>query len=230
MEYEDLWIKLQRDIINCKKCERLVKWRVAASLNPPRRFKNWSYWAKPLPGFGDKDASILIVGLAPAAHGGNRTGRVFTGDRSGNNLMKALYNVGLANHPYSISKNDGLKLRNLYITAVLRCPPPANKPLREEIDNCREFLSREIKLLRNVRVAVALGFIAYTNLLRTYRELGYNIHAEKFRHGAMAKVYQDNKLQYTILASYHPSPHNVNTGRLSIVMLEDIFRKALRLA
>lgn len=229
MKSINIWDELENDIISCKKCKRLVKWRVEASLNPPRRFKNWSYWAKPLPGFGDRNARILIVGLAPAAHGGNRTGRMFTGDRSGNNLMKALYNVGLANYPYSISKNDGLKLRNLYVTAVLRCPPPANKPSREEIDNCREYLIREIKLLRNVIVAVALGSIAYNNLLRTYRELGYNVYAEKFRHGAMAKVYRDNELQYVVLASYHPSPHNVNTGKLSIDMLEEIFRKALKL-
>ena len=225
-EFEDLY----KEIVSCTKCSRLVQYRKAvAGTNP--RYKNQKYWSKPLTGFGDLNARIVIIGLAPAAHGGNRTGRMFTGDESGNNLMKALYNVGLANQEYSIDKNDGLKLKDVYITAVVRCPPPKNLPTREEIHNCLHYLTRELALLRNARVYVALGRIAWEYGQKALERLGISVSQKKeeFKHGKIVN-YKNNGKKYYFIASYHPSPRNVRTGLLKIEELSKIFSMAKKLA
>ncbi|MGQ9781440.1 MAG: uracil-DNA glycosylase [Nitrososphaeria archaeon] len=224
---EDTWQLLDKEIIGCARCPRIVEWRTSVARNPPRRFKGNRYWCKPLTGFGDKNASILIVGLAPAAHGGNRTGRMFTGDDSGKTLMEVLYDVGLANQPYSTSLGDGLVLTNAFITAVLKCAPPNNRPTADELKNCRPFLLRELHLLRNVRVMVCLGHVAYENLLRTCRLMKLRVEDVKFSHGASCKLLSKEGIQLTVLASYHPSRQNVQTGRLKTEMLKQIFRKAV---
>ncbi len=172
--------QLNKTIVRCRKCPRLVRWRAQAAKNPPRRYQGMTYWAKPLPGLGDPRARLLVVGLAPAAHGGNRTGRFFTGDRSGDWLFEALYASGFANQPTSVHLNDGLKLRGCYITAAVRCAPPANKPAREEFEVCRPYLIREIELLKQVRVVLALGKIAFDSFLKAYVESGGSIPKPKF--------------------------------------------------
>ncbi len=216
--------QLNRTIIRCKKCPRLVRWRAQVAKEPPRRYRGETYWARPLPGFGDSKARLLIVGLAPAAHGGNRTGRIFTGDRSGDWLYETLHACGFSNQPTSIRPADGLKLKSCYITAAVRCAPPYNKPLREEFDNCRPYLAREIKLLKGVRVVVALGKIAFDSFLKAYQESGHSVPRPRpqFRHGGSVAL--GNGL--TLLASYHPSQQNTFTGKLTREMLHEVFRKA----
>lgn len=225
---------LNERIISCRRCPRLTEYRVRVAENPPRRFRGQSYWAKPLPGFGDPLARVLAVGLAPAAHGGNRTGRMFTGDSAGNTLMKALHATGFSNQPYSLSLDDGLQLRDIYLTAVVRCPPPANKPLPEEIRNCSEYLLEELKILPNIRVIVALGGIAYTVTLRILRENGVNVGRPmpRFRHGLLLRPSGEfmGRKPPLILASYHPSRQNTQTGRLTQQMLNQVFEKARNLA
>jgi len=190
-----------------------------------RRFAEQEYWGKPLPGFGDPDAHVLIVGLAPAAHGGNRTGRMFTGDESGNWLVRALHAAGFANQPESIARDDGLRLTDCYIVAALRCAPPKNKPLPGEMLNCREFLLDEIRLLRNVRVMVGLGKIGFESGLKACRDLGMlSFRAmPRFAHGAVFRFGS-----VTVLATYHPSQQNTFTGRLTQPMLNQVFRRARR--
>lgn len=161
---------LAQEIIRCARCPRLVSWRKEAALRKPRRYGDWEYWAKPVPGFGDPQARLLIVGLAPAAHGANRTGRMFTGDRSGDWLYGALYEFGFASQPTSRHRDDGLRLRDCYITAVLRCAPPGNKPLPSELLQCRPFLLGELELLHRLRVVIALGRIAYEGVIKAFRE------------------------------------------------------------
>lgn len=221
---------LNERIISCKRCPRLVEYRVRVAENPPRRFRGQNYWAKPLPGFGDPLARVLAVGLAPAAHGGNRTGRMFTGDSAGNTLMKALHATGFANQPYSLSLDDGLQLKDIYLTAVVRCPPPANKPLPEEIRNCSEYLLEELRILPNIKVIVTLGGIAYTTTLRILRKSGVNVGkpAPKFKHGLLLNPSGEflGRKPPIILASYHPSRQNTQTGRLTQGMLNNIFKKA----
>ena len=224
---EDVWQLLEKEIVHCVKCPRLVRWRTTIANNPPKRFKECRYWSKPLTGFGDKNGSILILGLAPAAHGGNRTGRMFTGDDSGKTLISVLYDVGLANQPHSTSLNDGLKLRNVYITAVLKCAPPKNKPTFGELENCRPFLLRELHLLRNMKVIVCLGRIAYENLLKAYKLKMFIVEDVKFSHGASCKLSSKEGIQITVLASYHPSRQNVHTGRLNTNMLGEVFKEAV---
>jgi len=218
--------ELNENIIKCEKCPRLVKYRIEVAGKHPK-FKNDIYWSKPVPGFGDPFAKIIIIGLAPAAHGGNRTGRVFTGDESASNLMKALYEVGLANQPTSINKNDGLKLRNLYITAALKCAPPNNLPLKNELKNCSTYLNTELKLLKNAKVYIALGRIAWESLLNTLkRAFNIEINDKEFAHGKHIRIQLNNNTKH-LIASYHPSPRNVRTKLLTHKMLTDILKKAI---
>ncbi len=195
---------LANRIINCRECNRLIEYISRVSSKKVKRYREEHYWAKPLPGFGDINARLLIIGLAPAAHGGNRTGRMFTGDSSGEWLIKALYLTGFANQAYSIKRDDGLILKDAYITAVLRCAPPNNKPTREELMNCSKYLKEELSILKNVKVVLTLGSIAFS----TYTSL-YNVRL-KFAHNASYEI--DGK---KLIASYHPSRQNTQTRRLS---------------
>jgi uracil-DNA glycosylase family 4 len=207
---------IQEEIIACRKCPRLIKYINDVGKNPPKRFKNWTYWAKPVPSFGDENAEIAIVGLAPAANGGNRTGRVFTGDHSGDWLFKALYEVGLANKATSVNRDDGLRVTNVYITAVIHCAPPQNKPSRDEINNCLPYLIKELKLLKNLKVIIALGKIAFDTVLNIYK-VKY-----EFKHLAIYKLPDNKKL----VASYHPSARNTNTGLMKWEEWVEVFKKA----
>jgi uracil-DNA glycosylase len=223
----DALADLAKTIHACRRCPRLVEWREESAANPPRRFQGEDYWAKPLDGFGDPAARLVIVGLAPAAHGGNRTGRIFTGDRSGDWLFASLHRTGYANRPESVRRDDGLRLRGAYVTAVVRCAPPANKPQPGERDNCLPYLVRELELLKRCRVIVALGGFAWDGALRALRELGVQTPRPKprFAHGAEAVVGD-----LTLLGCYHPSQQNTFTGRLTEEMLDQTFTRARELA
>jgi len=216
---------LQREVIACRTCARLVRWRTKVAKEKVRRFADQEYWGKPIPGFGDPAARLLLVGLAPAAHGGNRTGRMFTGDESGNWLFRALHRAGFANQPMSVSRHDGLQLTGCYITAALRCAPPLNKPTAREVASCRRYLDQELALLRNVTVVIGLGRIGFDAALEAYRRGGRITYVRKpaFRHGA---GYRFGKL--TFIASYHPSQQNTFTGKLTQPMFDRVFRKAQR--
>jgi uracil-DNA glycosylase len=211
----------------CRACPRLVEWRQAQAAEPPRRYRGAKYWARPLAGFGDPEASLAIVGLAPAAHGANRTGRMFTGDRSGDWLYAALHRAGYANQPESSGRDDGLRLRGAYVTAVVRCAPPANRPTPLERDRCLPFLARELALLRHCHTVVALGAFAWDGVLRALREMGSEPPRPKprFTHGAEAKVGK-----WSLLGCYHPSQQNTFTGRLTEPMLNATFARARELA
>jgi uracil-DNA glycosylase family 4 len=216
---------LSAEIVDCRRCPRLVAWREQVARDRVARFRDEPYWGRPLPGFGDPDARILIVGLAPAAHGGNRTGRVFTGDASGDFLWAALHAVGLADRPTSRRADDGLALSDAYVAAAVRCAPPANKPTIEERDTCRPFLVRELALLDRVRVIVPLGQIGWDAALRTVAALGHGARPKPaFGHGAEARVGP-----YAFVGSYHPSQQNTFTGRLTAAMLRTVFERARRL-
>lgn len=204
---------LNDTVVDCRKCPRLAKYIREVGRNKVKRFGNERYWAKPLPSFGDPNARLLIVGLAPAAHGGNRTGRMFTGDSSGDWLARAMYETGFASVPFSHSKDDGLVLNDAYITAAVRCAPPENKPLPAELARCSDYLSAELRILSNVRVVLALGRIAFDAYCRASR-----IKLE-FGHGK-----QYDAAGRVLLASYHPSRQNTNTGRLTWQMWMDVFR------
>lgn len=219
--------RLDKKIVHCRKCPRLARWREQVAKRPPRRYQGEPYWAKPLPGFGDPKARLLIVGLAPAAHGGNRTGRLFTGDRSGDWLYEALYSFGFSNQASSVHRGDGLRLNDCYITAAVRCAPPANKPTREEFENCRPYLVQELGRLKRIRVVIALGKIAFDSFLKAYRESGGSLSKPRsqFRHGAFIHLGDD----LTLLASYHPSQQNTFTGKLTRKMFNAVFRKAREL-
>jgi len=210
---------LNKDIIKCKKCPRLNSYIKQVSKTKVKRFKDQKYWGKPLPGFGDINAKILIVGLAPAAHGGNRTGRMFTGDSSGDWVAKVLYQNGFATKPTSTKPNDGFCLTNAYITAVVRCAPPQNKPLNHELDNCSNYLKNELLILQNLEVIICLGRIAFS---RVCRILG--IKGQKFSHGHLFK--HGTKF---ILCSYHPSRQNTNTDRLDWKQWNSVFKNAGKL-
>jgi uracil-DNA glycosylase len=217
--------ELNAQVVSCRRCPRLVEWRELAARERPRRYAEWDYWARPLPGFGDPEARILIVGLAPAAHGGNRTGRIFTGDRSGDWLFAALYRAGLANQPTSVHRDDGLQLRGAYIAAVVRCAPPANRPLPSERDNCLPYLVQELRLLRRVRVLVCLGSFAWDGALRALAAIGHRRRPRPaFGHLAEAEVGP-----YVLLGSYHPSQQNTFTGKVTEAMLDEVFNRALTL-
>jgi uracil-DNA glycosylase family 4 len=215
-------------IASCRLCPRLVKHREASAADPPRRYRGEEYWARPLPGFGDPRARVLIVGLAPAAHGGNRTGRMFTGDRSGDWLFRALYEAGLANQPTSVHAGDGLRLTGAYITAALRCAPPANKPRPIEMQRCQPYLLEELALLKNVRVVVALGKIGWDAYLRARRAAGLPLPRPfpRFGHAARAAMPDGTVL----LGSFHPSQQNTFTGKLTRPMLGQVFSLAARLS
>jgi uracil-DNA glycosylase family 4 len=201
-----------------------VRWREAVAQAPPRRYQGQTYWAKPLPGFGDPEARLLIVGLAPAAHGGNRTGRMFTGDRSGDWLYGALHAHRFANQPHSEHRNDGLKLKDCYITAAVRCAPPRNKPSLAEFERCRPYLVQELKLFKNAKVIIALGKIAFDSFLAAYQEMGRAIPKPrpKFGHGASVMLSENLRL----ICSYHPSQQNTFTGKLTREMFDNIFAQA----
>jgi uracil-DNA glycosylase len=215
---------LRENIIRCRACPRLVDWRETVAAAKRKQYLTWEYWGKPVPGFGDENARLVIVGLAPAAHGANRTGRMFTGDKSGDWLYGALHKFGFANQPKSVDRDDGLELRNCYITASVRCAPPGNKPTREEFENCRPFLLDELRLLRNVRVMIALGKIAFDTVIDCSRLLGWNsfMRKPKFGHGDQVKISENLYL----IASYHPSQQNTFTGKLTRPMFHRVFRKA----
>ncbi|NJD28098.1 MAG: uracil-DNA glycosylase, partial [Chloroflexi bacterium] len=215
------------EVVNCFRCPRLVAWRELVAREKVRRFRDEPYWGRPVPGFGDADARILIVGLAPAAHGGNRTGRVFTGDASGDFLWAALHAVDMADRPSSRRANDGLTLFGVRIAAAVRCAPPANKPTVEERDNCAPYLVRELAALDSVRVIVGLGGFAWDAVLRTFVALGTPIPEPKPRFGHGAE-YQLGP--WTLLGSYHPSQQNTFTGRLTRPMLEAVLARARTLA
>lgn len=219
MKEKEKIINLNKRIINCKKCQRLSSYIKLISKNKVKRFADQKYWGKPLPGFGDTKAQLLIVGLAPAAHGGNRTGRMFTGDSSGDWVAKVLYNHGFASKPTSEKLNDGFKLINSYITAAVRCAPPENKPTKEEFDNCFCFLEEEFSILKNISVIICLGRIAFDT---TSKYMG--LKGEKFSHG---KIISCNGLK--IICSYHPSRQNTQTGRLTWKQWNSVFSKARKL-
>ncbi len=218
--------ELAAEVHACRHCLRLVEWREARAADPPRRFRDDEYWAKPLDGFGDPAARLVIVGLAPAAHGANRTGRMFTGDRSGEWLYAALHRAGYANKPDSVRRDDGLRLRDAYVTAVVRCAPPDNKPTPVERDNCLPYLERELTLLERSQTIVALGSFAWDGALRAVRALGGEIPRPKppFGHGA-----ETSAGRWTLLGCYHPSQQNTFTGRLTEPMLDAVFARAAEL-
>jgi uracil-DNA glycosylase family 4 len=215
---------LRNEVIRCRNCPRLVEHRERIARVKARRFESENYWGKPVPGLGVANARLLIVGLAPAAHGGNRTGRIFTGDRSGDWLFEALHRYGFANSPRSISRDDGLRLKDAYISAVARCAPPDNKPTREEMANCRGYLIRELEILDNVRVVVALGRIAFDGFLVAWREAGRDI--GKPRPAFFHRSEQVLPSSVTLLGSYHPSQQNTFTGKLTRSMFHGVFRRA----
>jgi uracil-DNA glycosylase family 4 len=215
--------ELAKEIVDCRRCPRLVEWRERVAAEPPRRFRGQAYWARPLPGFGDPRATLVVVGLAPAAHGGNRTGRIFTGDRSGDWLYAALHRAGLANQARSEHPGDGLRLRGTYVTAVNRCPPPGNRPTPGERDNCLPYLAGELALLQRKRTIVALGSFAWDGVLRALRALGEEVPRPKprFGHGTEAAVGG-----LALVGCYHPSQQNTFTGTLTERMLDDVFARA----
>jgi uracil-DNA glycosylase len=219
---------LNREVVACTRCPRLVAYRQEVARVKRRAYLGWEYWGKPVPGFGDPHARVLIMGLAPGAHGSNRTGRPFTGDASGNFMYPVLHETGFANQATATDRNDGLKLRNLYITAAVRCAPPDNQPLPEELAECSHFLDREVAGLKDVKVVVALGrigFEAYLNYLKR-RGLLTSKKAYGFKHGASYRMPDGNVL----LASYHPSNQNTQTGKLTRNMFVEIFQEAARIA
>jgi len=217
---------LTAEIVACRRCPRLVAWREQVAREKVRRFRDEPYWGRPLPGFGDPDARILLLGLAPAAHGGNRTGRVFTGDRSGDFLWAALHAEGLADRPASERADDGLTLTDAYIAAAVRCAPPANKPTPAERDACAPFLAHEIAVLDRLVVVVALGQFGWDAALRAFTTLGHAARpAPRFGHGAEAAVGP-----YRLLGTYHPSQQNTFTGRLTPTMFRDVIARARAIA
>lgn len=217
---------LNEEIVDCRKCPRLVEYRERVAREKRRAFREWTYWGRPVPGFGDSNARLLILGLAPAAHGGNRTGRVFTGDRSGDFLYAALYKAGFANQPTSVRRDDGLRLKNAYVAATIRCAPPANKPLPSEIMNCRNYLVRELEILQP-RAVLALGKIAWDAYLEILKQRGLisSRAAFPFTHGAEAELPGDGARLFGV---YHPSQQNTQTGRVTSAMYEEVLRRIRR--
>lgn len=217
---------IEADIVACRACPRLVAWREETARTKVARFAGEPYWGRPVPGFGDPAARILVLGLAPAAHGGNRTGRVFTGDRSGDFLFAALHRSGLADRPTSVARDDGLAMRGAYVAAVNRCAPPANRPTPDERDRCLPFLERELRALADVRAIVALGAFAWDGALRALAALGHVVRPRpRFAHLAESVVGP-----YVLLGSFHPSQQNTFTGRLTPAMLDAVFDRARAIA
>jgi uracil-DNA glycosylase len=218
--------KVTAEVVKCRRCPRLVAWREQAAREAPARYRGERYWARPLPGFGDPAARLLVVGLAPAAHGGNRTGRIFTGDRSGDWLFRAMHRAGFANQATSIDAGDGLELRDAYVAAVVRCAPPLNRPTTEERDTCIAYLEREMRLLKRLKVAVALGSFAWDGFLRAATAVTGTAVRPKPRFGHRARVTVG---EWTLLGSFHPSQQNTFTGKLTEPMLDAVFSEARRL-
>jgi uracil-DNA glycosylase family 4 len=217
---------IEREVVACRACPRLVAWRERTAREKVARFANETYWGRPVPGFGDPEAGVLVLGLAPAAHGGNRTGRIFTGDRSGDFLFGSMHRVGLANQALSVSLDDGLELHGAFVSAVNRCAPPANKPSPAERDRCLPFLAREMRALAHLRVVVALGAFAWDGALRAMAELGHRASPKpRFGHGAEARIGP-----YTLLGCFHPSQQNTFTGKLTMPMMDAVLARAASLA
>ena len=217
---------LNKTIVNCKKCPRLVKFIKKVSTEKRKKNINEIYWGKPVPGFGNIRSKLAIIGLAPAAHGGTRTGRAFTGDKSGDFLFKCLYEVGISNAPFSKSLDDNLKLKSTYVTNILKCVPPEDKPLRNEISNCSYYFEKEILSLKKLKVIVTLGKVAFDNCIKLYKQK-FDINQKFiFKHGKV-QLLPNNII---ILSSYHPSPRNVNTKLISNKMMIDLLKKAKKLA
>jgi uracil-DNA glycosylase len=216
------------EIVRCRLCPRLVEYRERVAREKRRAYRDCEYWGRPVPGFGEPRARLVIVGLAPGAHGANRTGRVFTGDASGETLFPALHEFGFATRPRAVSRDDGLRLIDCYINAAVRCAPPGNRPAPDEFERCRPYLVRELRLLRAARIYLALGRAAHAALLKTLAEIGVALPrpAPRFGHGALAPL--DDGARW-LLASYHPSRQNTQTGRLTPPMFRAIFRRARRL-
>jgi uracil-DNA glycosylase len=218
---------LQGEIVSCEKCPRLVEYRAEVGRVKRRAYRDWNYWAKPVPGFGDPSAQLVLIGLAPGAHGANRTGRMFTGDSSGDFLYKVLFATGFASQPTSVSRDDGLKLIDGYISAAVRCAPPDNKPAIEEIRTCRPYLERELALLKNVRVVVALGRLAFDVYLRALRDQGKIARPSGFVFAHDAE-HRTGEGQPLLISSYHPSQQNTSTGKLTEAMFRAVFQRARR--
>lgn len=218
---------LNRAIVDCTACPRLVHYRQVVAKAKRRQFQDWTYWGRPIPGFGDPRARLYVLGLAPAAHGGNRTGRVFTGDRSGDWLYEALHHFGFANQATSTDRNDGLRLLDCYIGATVRCAPPENKPSPSEFESCRPFLVNEIQLLPRMRVVVALGKLAFDNYLKSCRDVGHDLPRPipRFQHLAIHVL----PWHVTLIGSYHPSQQNTFTGRLTRTMFHEVFKEARKI-
>ena len=219
---------LQREIIACERCPRLVRYRQEIAKVKRRAYRDWTYWGKPVPSFGDPQARLLILGLAPAAHGGNRTGRMFTGDRSGDFLYRTLHQTGFASQPTSVHLSDGLKLTDAYISASVRCAPPANKPTIEEIRNCQGYLERELELLQNVQVVIVLGKLAFDVYLSILRDAERVKRRSDFGFGHD----RDHDLgpgNPVLISSYHPSQQNTQTGKLTETMFRVVFERARRI-
>jgi uracil-DNA glycosylase family 4 len=223
----DDWKALTEELVACRACPRLVDWREQVAREKRRAYLDWDYWGRPVPGFGDRAARLLIVGLAPGAHGSNRTGRMFTGDSSGDTLYAALYRAGFASQPTAQRRDDGLILTDVFITAVVRCAPPGNRPTAQERSTCRPFLAREWRLMPQVRAVLALGQVAFDGCRRLLRDVGYDLPRLKFSH-ALHHSFGFQKGTHTrhLVASYHPSRQNTQTGRLTPDMLDDVFALA----
>ncbi len=220
---EAAWLQLNAEIIACRLCPRLVAWREKVAREKRRAFRDCEYWGRPVPGFGDPAARLFIVGLAPGAHGANRTGRMFTGDASGDTLFAAMHRAGFASQPFARSRDDSLTLSDAFITAVARCAPPDNRPSPQEIAKCRPFLVREWMLMPQVHVVLALGQIAFDGCLHLLRDFGYAAPRLKFGHGLHYSLRSASGDAKHLVASYHPSRQNTQTGRLTPAMLDDVF-------
>ena len=217
---------IRRDIVACQACPRLVEWRERVAREKTARFADQEYWGRPVPGFGDPAARLVVVGLAPAAHGGNRTGRIFTGDRSGDFLYAALHRAGLSSRPQSVSRDDGLQLRGVYVASVNRCAPPGNRPTTEERDTCLPYLVQELRALDRVRTVAALGAFAWDGVLRAFASLGHRVRPRpRFGHGAEVVIGP-----YTLLGCFHPSQQNTFTGKLTPDMFDAVFVRAREVA
>lgn len=220
--HTESWKELNSQIVACEACPRLVTYRREVARTKRRAYRDWDYWGRPVPGFGDHDARLLIVGLAPGAHGSNRTGRMFTGDSSGDTLMGALRRAGFSNQSTSRHRDDGLELHDAFITAVVRCVPPKNRPSLQEQSNCRSYLARELDLLSSVQVVLALGRIAFEGYLALLREQAVEVPRLPFAHGAS---HEFGPAAPTLIVSYHPSRQNTQTGRLTQTMFDEVFEQ-----
>lgn len=220
--------QLQKEVVQCRHCPRLVEFRERVAREKRRAYLDWQYWGKPVPSFGDPNARLILVGLAPGAHGANRTGRMFTGDRSGEFLYAALHRAGLASQKESLRRDDGLELRDTYITAAVRCVPPQNRPSAEEKRNCLSYLVRELSMLPRARVLLALGAIAWQSVLAGWDEAGYSVPRPRprFGHGSLASLDGGP----TLIGSYHPSQQNTQTGRLTAAMFDEVIETSMQRA